>query len=316
LGTLSYGIADYSNYELIYNFYTEKIGTQSSWVVEPIFLFLCKVSKFCGFSFPVFRGMYITVAVIVLLKGMSRYSKNNIIPLILYIVFPFALDIVQFRFFLAYAIVIYSITYLEKGDYRKYIAAVLIASTQQITSIFYLILLIVKLKKENFLKFIFIYTIVEFIIFSILSRGYLGGMIPLFSHYLEYSSSLYTINLCVLYLFMTSAIVSYDYFFIKNKDNIDVFLEKILYALFLFVPFILLNENFTRLYRGMVVLIYCRFFRRVNMGRDIEAASIMAFVFCGLMFFIHLSPHNVSHWERIIVPLFENNYLFNIIRNM
>lgn len=314
-GVFSYDIADYSNYEYIYTL--SIIGSERSLsLVEPGFLFLCKIFNLMGFSFPFFRGVYILVAICILLRGLNAYNKNSSnVPLLLYVFFPFALDIVQFRFFMASAIVIYSMKFLEEHKIIRYIAAVLLASTQQFTAIFYLLFLLNLLEMKKLKVIVLCGTVGEIILLPFFTSFVMNRMGAAIDHYSDYSSSSYSVYLAILYLFMTVFIVFYDYFFLENVDHFNEMQKKILYSLFLLIPFVFLNENFTRLYRGVVVLIYCRLFNKMNEGKDIAATSIAAIFFCGFMFYFHLSPHNIGHWNRIIIPLFENNFVIDYIRS-
>lgn len=312
-GLFSYGVADYSNYELIYDYYTLQVNANG--VVDTGFLLLCKLFKYAGIPFPVFRGIYIFIAITILVKGVERYDKNSNMPLLLYIVFPFALDIVQFRWFMVSAIVIYSIKYIENKKITKYIVAILIAATQQISAIIYLILLLVHVDKKKMHRIVMVVTLAEMASLLALRGTILGRVSQVFTHYVDYMSSSYSSKLCIMYLAMNAAIMLYDYFFIKNKDKIDEMMMSILCSLFMLIPFIMMNENFTRLYRGLVLLVYCRLFRRTNRRWTFNPRSMVAFVFCAIMFYIHLSPHNLSHWNRIVVPLFENNYLLDWLRS-
>lgn len=314
-GVFSYDLADYSNYELIYKLSAAESGKGAE-LVEPGFLLLCKLFNIIGVPFPVFRGLYILTAICFLLKGLKFFNKvDSNVPLLLYIVFPFALDVVQYRFFLASAIVIYSIKYLEERKFLKYIVAVLFAATQQYAAVFYLLFLIVSLDKEKVAKIVFFMTIIELVLLPIIMELVFSRMGFLFMHYSDYSDSAYSRTLCVLYLFMTFAIVLFDYFGIKNNDSFDEFMQKILYLSVLLVPFIFLNENFSRLYRGVLLLIYCRLFQKTNDKRNVCAISVFAIVFCGFMFYFHLSPHNQTHWNRVMMPIFENNFIFDFFKD-
>lgn len=313
-GVFSYGVADYSNYELIYDYYT--LNANANGVVDAGFFVLCKLCKSIGISFPVFRGLYILVTIVILVKGVARYDKNSNAPLLLYIIFPFALDIAQFRFFMASAIIIFSIRFLEEKKLGKYIIAVLIAMTQQVSAIIYLVLLLIAVEKKKMYWIVFSASIVEMVVLLAFNEIIFGRITQNLTHYLNYTSSSYSIKLCFMYLAMNGVIVLYDFFFTKNKDKTDDMMMNILCSLFVLIPFIIMNENFTRLYRGLIVLVYCRLFRRTNREWTFDLRGIVAFVFCGIMFYIHLSPRNLPHWERIVVPLFENNYILDWLRSL
>lgn len=309
----SYNIADYQNYKLIYEVYAPK-SSMAGGVVDTGFYLLCRLCNFIGIPFPMFRGFYIAVALFILIKGVQRYDKNSNIPLLLYLFFPFALDVVQFRTFLVSAIVIYSIRFLEEKNILKYIFAIVMAATQQITAVFFLLLLIIYVDKKKLVKSSILVSLMELMFLPVATSAVLGKFGQALSHYMGYASSSYSRRLCLLYFVMTIFLLLYQHFFIKSKDKTDEILTKILLALLMLIPFIMLNENFTRLYRGLVVLIYCRLFRRTSNAQTFVLKSFMAFAFCGIMFYIHLSPHNISHWKNIIIPMFENNYILDFVR--
>lgn len=132
------------------------------WLLETIFNNL-------GFTYQTFRMVICGVGILLMHNTINKITDKKSIFYMLYFIYPFFLDIVQIKNFLAMAIFIYSIRYLKdnnKYDALKYIVCILIASLIQITALIYLpIVFIINKRKTVIFKFLFIesVTIVMFV---------------------------------------------------------------------------------------------------------------------------------------------------------
>lgn len=305
---------DYYSYRLIYEYYTPA-GLSNSNLVDIGFVFLCNFFYKAGFSFEMFRGIYLSIAMFLMYESLRYFRKDNNFAILLYLIFPFALDVVQMRFMLSTAITIYALRFLKERNVRKYVVYVLIASTQQILSLFYLLLILTLVDKKLLIKIVSVLFIVEIVCFFF-SNSIINNIInKYFRHYISYLDyTQYANNLAYLYIFMTMVIILYVYTLKDFPDADFSFIQKIVLLNLLFIPFIFINENFTRLFRGMIFFIYigmedsCKMF---NLKKD---RRIISFLFCAFMFYIHLSPHNDFHWNHVFLTLFKNNYFWELIK--
>lgn len=309
-----YDNADYYSYTLIYDYYTP-LGLSNAEIVDWGFSVLCKIFYNIGCSYEVFRGIYISIACIILYKSILYFTNKSNLPILLYLIFPFALDVVQMRYMFALSIIFYSLRFLKEGKISKYIIGVIVASTQQMVVVIYLVLIMTVIDKEKIIKIIKIIFALELLIFLKFS-SFLDFLIKdNFSHYNSYLSyDQYSKGLALLYIVMSVSLIHLTQAtcYSKPKSNID-FSRSIILVSVLLVPFIFINENFTRLYRGMIPFIYIGLENSKKIFNNKSDNTFVAVLYCFIMFYIHLSPHNVYHWEHVLLPLFTKNYFWDMI---
>lgn len=96
---------DFTNYQ---NQYYGATGGYS----EPIFTALVFLFRSIGFNFWVFRGFVAFAGLALISRTICKYSPYPNLSLFLFLLYPFVIDVVQIRFFLAYSIIVYSIKYI------------------------------------------------------------------------------------------------------------------------------------------------------------------------------------------------------------
>lgn len=306
-----YDNADYYSYTLIYDYYTPR-GLSDGQLVDFGFVVLCKLFYNLGCSYETFRGIYISIACVIMYKSIQYFTDNSKLPIMLYLVFPFALDIVQMRYMFALSIVIYSLRFLKEGKISKYIIGVIIASTQQLVAIFYLLLIITVIEDKKAVKILKIAFPLELMFFFVFSSFLNSFILGNFSHYNSYLSyGQYSRGLALLYIVMAGVLIylTQAQHYHKEKSNID-FAKSVVLISLLFVPFIFINENFTRLYRGMIPFVYIGLANSKKIFCKKTDNLLVTIFYCAVMFYIHLSPHNVYHWEHVFLPLFTKNYFW------
>ena len=306
-----YDNADYYSYTLIYDYYTPQ-GLGNSQIVDFGFVALCKLFYSFGCSFVVFRGIYVGVACFNMYKSIQYFTDNSKVPIILYLLFPFALDVVQMRYMFSLSIVIYSLRFLKEGKITKYIIGVIIASTQQLVTVLYLLLIITVLENKKavkLVKIVFAAELVSFLALSSLLNGFIQDYLLHYNTYLSYSQ--YSIKLALLYFVMSISLIYLTKAQYSKNTNND-FVTNIILVSILFVPFIFIDENFTRLYRGMIPFVYIGLEKSKRIFYKKSDNLFVAVLYCIVMFYIHLSPHNAYHWEHVFLALFTNNYFWNL----
>lgn len=143
----SYDIANYRRA------YDEHIFHSKEWFFD----YIRQLSWENGLSFDCFRSIWCIIIVILLYKGIKKYSNYAALVSVFFFIVPFLSGfITQMRNSLAGAIIVYALPFLvsdKKNDYMKYIICVIIASFVHIMSIIYLVLLIPRLVNVSYKNF-------------------------------------------------------------------------------------------------------------------------------------------------------------------
>ena len=110
------------------------------------------IERLCGqylhMSFYLFRLILSIICIALIDSAFQYWDGNKHLGIALYMGYPFFMDVIQIRNFVAISIVIYSLRYLiskDRMDIFKYIMLVLIASSVHIISMIFLFFLIYKL---------------------------------------------------------------------------------------------------------------------------------------------------------------------------
>lgn len=166
---------DFNAYQLNYN-------TPSVKGVEFGYYFLVKIFNFLGFSYSTFRMILSIIGILLIDQTVSKLIKNKSPFYLLYFIYPFFMDVVQIRNFLAMALFIFSAPYLtsnKKTDLLKFLVIMFIASSIHLISVFYFPLAFFvkffKNKKNILFKILF----TEFVVFLI----FISSNEYLFNHF-------------------------------------------------------------------------------------------------------------------------------------
>lgn len=140
----SYGNADWLIYTNRYNNY-EALSSRTEW----LFTFLVKSSHTFRLDY---RGFLIVISAICLLlmaKTIWDYASEPGLPLALYAIFCFPMDVTQVRFFIAFAVACFGLRFLFKFNEEKakkqlifFIISILAATSIHMVTILMLVLLI------------------------------------------------------------------------------------------------------------------------------------------------------------------------------
>lgn len=106
-----YFFPDYINY---YNAYETVggLGVNGYNQMEIGFRVLCLLFNKLGFSYDQFYLVLVVFSLFLILRTISFFSEKRSFILLMYITFPFLLDLVQIRYLLASSLVLYAIRYL------------------------------------------------------------------------------------------------------------------------------------------------------------------------------------------------------------
>ncbi len=129
--------------------------------MEPIYTFLEQIFGMLGFNYIVFRTVLCVLGMILLSKTFWDFSPYPVVLLTLYLIYPFSLEVIQVRTFVANAIMVFSIRYVvfylqsgSKINIMRFGLCLLIATGFHYASVFFAILVLVFLKtKKRYLIF-------------------------------------------------------------------------------------------------------------------------------------------------------------------
>lgn len=145
--------ADYRNYEIKYEMISE-----SDYVIEFNvfsefgFASLMRIASLMSLNYSGFLFIVSFLALLLIDSTVVRYCKNTNYVYLLYFLFPFFLNAVQIRNFLAMSLLVFSIRYIV-DDYRlkkiRFLVLILFASLIHISFVAYIPLVLVTMKKRK-----------------------------------------------------------------------------------------------------------------------------------------------------------------------
>lgn len=334
--SFTYGIADESVYISRYNNPDLWIGK-----TELAYSALISICNKVGFTFQQFKMVVSALELWLIASTVWKYAKYPNIILVLYSLYPFALNVAQMRNALATAIMIYACRYLvfdnDAGKRMtlsdvKYCCYIILATLVHSTSIVWLVLLVAK---KSDIKFTFIFTLfANFVIAFVLSPSTIARVANIFGAgsrigaYLtnEYQQSSYRhygialIQVILTALFMTGICI----YIIRHKkvfvdiDKIDLLLKMNVVILCIFSIILKYTGEAYRLQEGLMLVNYMlitnsfdpsRFKMRklsVRTARVLGAMTVFLAVIIYITILLYLVP-------TILNPILNNNYLIDYI---
>lgn len=309
----NYQNADYEAYYVMYKlckksqFWIEK----GYWLIENIFYDF-------EIDFFWFRAIYLTIAYLLILKTILHFSSSPQLVSILYFLFPFLLDIVQLRNFMASAIVMYSLHFLERKDRKGtlyFLICIILASTQHKTAMCYVILIGVKYWNCQRIKKISIYGTLGISTFILVLYMIFPQITILLSDIFEkrfvwekYNMTkgiVWTLAGVVLELYIIYAIP-------KHKNDI---LYKVSMLSCIFLPLILLKFDMYRIYRNLVLTNYLILCSKTKCTK-VSLNNIVAITYSLFLFTVQLSSKNIGNYETVTYSILTYNYFFDFFRNL
>ena len=144
-------------------------------ISEPIYVGLVTLFKTLHFDYTVFRTFLCCLGMFFILKSILELSPYPTMVFMMYLIYPFCIDAVQVRSFVASAFVIYAIRYIifyqtnkKKSNIFLFLIFILIAAGFHYSAILFIFLAVLFLNiKKNM---IFVYFILPIIIFLLLSQ--------------------------------------------------------------------------------------------------------------------------------------------------
>ena len=263
-------IPDYLTYKHIYE--------SSSQNFELGYQVLQTIAHSAGLNFETFRVCVLLLSFVLMYFGLKKLQVGINVPFSLYAIYPFTMDVIQYRNMLAISIIIFSLHYLLKPGKKntvKYIIGVLVAFSIHVLSIVYLLLLIANYKSEKKTRRqLIIVLFAASIIFSIVMKMFTGVKILVTSYLFFFNSDKATvysrgiINWGFLYFWLMHLGFVASAYFLKDSVSEDLcgnlddnnLLPKhfIWYDLVIActLPLCLININFYRIYRNLLLFNY------------------------------------------------------------
>lgn len=308
--------ADYGNYKLNY----ENAREYSINGFEPLYQFMVLGAKKINLTFHEFFSLYVIFGMLLLLSAYKKYVKNINFVLILYFLYPFAMDTVQIRSFMSVVIVFIGLRFLQsesdKWNVPKYIAVVLLASMFHISALVYVIFILVKYLDN---KFAVITTMSLSIIIYIFVNNYehfiflLPARIIRKLGYLDVGTEIRTKIILLLY-FIISAIF---FAIIGKKENQRINKEAIIdirsicvklnYVAILLYPIFICQISFLRLHRVIVLGNYILVANYDYTKSNKSLVRFAGFVYALVTFIAFIGLYN---WESVVLPIFNSNRWF------
>lgn len=335
--------ADYTNYITNYNnilnpLYTDKfeIGYQ----------FIVMICFKLGLTYNQFLLISSIIAFILIFNTVKLFTPYTSLTISLYMIFPFVLDLVQYRNFLSMSIFIYGLRYIicTNKNYFKYIICVLIASLFHKSALIYLILLLINIKDNRKLIYIMIASTLSVVLFKPTIFKLLASFVSIekIEYYTSATTSI-TTKLCAITYFIYMILLVHVSINILKKENIlekinikrkkyiynqceiirpkyyelDVeSIIKICIITCIMLPFFMNNLNIVRLYRNLYIIYYIIFSLCISKMKKttkyyIYTIGVFIFVLFSSLIFINIIPI-----MDITKQVFNNNIIFENQYNM
>lgn len=310
----SSGTADYYQYSEFFDRVASGFELLS---VEYGYVFLISMASKLGMDYPQFISIYTFIAILLIALTVIRYAKKPSLVLLFYFCYPFFLDVTQLRHFMISAIVIYAIKYLEKFSIRNliiYILCILIASTQQITAFIYLLMLIVYLPSNRIFTIICLWgSIVLSLFVTLLPNTVLfKAIVGLRNVDKYYASGMNGMQLYLYVSFFLLLIIICLFLARKHTETVLRYglLHKICFVSLLFIPFLLLDFQYTRFFRGVIVLLY------IYLTNLLYSKNNAIFQFIRILIVILMISVSIklfgpgsAYYKTLTLPIIESNLL-------
>ncbi|MGN1042051.1 MAG: EpsG family protein [Christensenellales bacterium] len=308
LFALNNGNIDYANYKNEY----DAIGMgNGSGYFEIGFEFIMRIGGFLHMSYAVFLAVLATICVIFLYKIIGFFARNNTFVWILYLIYPFVFDVVQYRNLLAALICLYALRFIvgkDKLGVLKYVAHVLLAMTFHMSAIVYLLFLLIKIK--NWKRLTVLCLIINVLMITALfTKEHLESLLTKLrlDRYVRYdisgSVSTFVQYLLVYLFFLALSLIKY-----RRRYNCVAF--KLVLIISVYVPTILLNGTAARLFRNAFLLIYCILAAESGYVDKTTQRFINFAMFFAMLFVAWMQLGSGLYYDGVLVPVITENWLW------
>jgi hypothetical protein len=262
---------DYFTYLNLYNSNSGHLTTS----LESGFIFLIKISNLMGLSYNMFLLFFSLIGLFLIHSTIKLYTSNFNYIYLLYFIFPFFFDVVQIRNFMVMAIVFYSTRYLMNTNFLsklKFLILILFASSIQIISLVYLPFILVNIKskkRESFIQLVSIFSIILSILILLNNKQIpflydlikLTGISKLEIYFNTKTNFGFLIYWFIQLISFTIAYITKRYYnqYTRDSNNnykLIILNYQVQLLSFIYLPLFLLNSNFIRIIRNLLLLNY------------------------------------------------------------
>lgn len=284
------------------------------------FMLLCNK---LGLSYQQFLMLLSAVGLILIADSLLDYCRYPTLALILYAFYPLLFDIVQIRNFLGEALIFFALRYLKEYNLKNFISYVVFcigASLFHITSLFYLVFLIVYVKDyKKIVKFIIILTLSLLIFYIFLNSVFIkiSAMFGNMAYIEEGSTFSKIIGYGGFAIFAT--VLMYIYHFTNDSllKEKEVFIPKLIPVLIICCVVIMVSSQAYRLFRNMALIIYVAFLNdgalingTVIRGKMISYINTIFAIFFSAFFYIRQLSQWSPMFERLTKVIIKSNTFF------
>lgn len=339
------GSADYYTYSYYYVQSVNEPLFTGVFGVEPGFQLFAKFANLLGLNYNGFLCIYSAAGLLLIASTIVKFTKKFNMVLVLYFIFPFCLDVVQIRSFMAMAIMIFAVRFLaQNGNINiiKYVLMIFIAALFHNAAIAYLVLLLVRIrdKRKLFWTTCFLVGIVCVIVWLTAIFEINISVIERRQDYFVTRTSFAT-NLMIICLFAFGAAIAIliQKFILRqrslasteaaklslDRDIMEMSSTQILFAdvivkinivIWIILPLVVFSTEFMRIYRGILPLTYIaisyiaitKIRPNTKLVRVATEVAFVAFVLLMFWFWIYYGLANQAFY-----PIFEENALFNAL---
>lgn len=305
--------ADFHNLE-----YRYLNGNWSNYSDNPGVYIMAMIFRKIGFSYFWFHAFEAIFGIVLLTRFLKKYSDSPSLIFLLYMIYPFFLDVVQIDNFLSYVILLNGIPYLEENNRKgiyKYILITFIAALVHGLVLIYLLFLLINVKNVKTV-IITIGATTALLYFNIRTLPNLINVIPLFkqysnqlSYYLAYKAEFQ--HGATLYVILTILLVLVGFVLyrrsvkMENVNEHEIFLLKLMAVSICFSVFILIHGEFVRVIRNVWVIYYCYF--SITKEKKLTIAKNIFLIAFAMFLFIHELSYGTYYYNNVTEPILNNN---------
>lgn len=315
--------ADYRAYELLY----QKIATfgiDSDQNIEIGYRLLMKLSSNLSLNYQGFLIVTSFFCILAFSLLLRKITNEVFFSMLLFLIFGFFSSAIQIRNFIACIIIIFAIYIFLKlnglKSYIYYVIIILIASLFHVTSLFYLLFILIKFDKKVIFTGFIISTLV---IFTLKNNLQVYFSDTKFTMYLDPQASKgMATNVILLIYFFSNCYLVKRISTIDMKDNKTHLSSMIFYINLLAsvsFPLVMINNNFIRLIRNIFLLnysVYASTVASIYKKTKIKNYIIILAYFSFVLFSAYFFTVRGSAFEASVLSLFRNNLLFNWISKL
>ena len=328
---------DYEAYSSLYSNIQHGVAVFEKVNMEIGFILIMRLCTLLGLNYTGFLALTTLCCYLMIHSAVKLYCRNYNYVYLLYFIFPFFIDVIQIRNFIVMSILIYSVRFLVMGGVNgkiRYAILLLLAATIHRVSLVYLPMILIRSGKKNIFIYYLAMCSILFSILFLLNNKEIPIIGPYIEYYIGQSKYLSYFNVkarwgsvlfCYLQIssfimIMLSKRIYYKYnknltttyYCDANRKYINI-MYYVNLLLTIYMPLFILNVNFTRIIRNIILLNYIAFSNVSYVIDEIDIKilyNICVIIYVLFFFTILIIPLK----EDIIMSVFNNNIIYNLLR--